>query len=819
MSDEKKSKGVIVRSLSPSLPGKVLAYARNLGGKLGRSSSKAIARIFDGYIIHATKRPGKAVFVTIMSPEGWMIYGAEVLASRMDNVPAGFIDAGIFPISYTTTIGDILPANADSNPITAGDIDLAKVKKLDFSDIFTTATQVTSDATSTLSTSPLVPHGSHVTWCWEIQQENGLGLFGPLTYQIVTAYSGQSRKSSVIDGAETVTVDPLSNRLAVIISDNEFGTMLGNESIKRNVGVQTLYEPNCALSGINNVPSQAFVLKDPVTSKRTSMLIVSPVVSTSLPTGGNWGDCIEGERAEHYDEYGAWRVSSLCGHALLLLDLKATEEDLADPAGAVAAADGRVMAAHTALLTDYPDLTDAGQQFDAYSAPSDMGATENSLIIPDCYRPNIILQMSSAVLEPLSDTAPETPRDLHPGERPDYYGATKVISAITFEYYHSDPESIGDEFPTSPYYDGGGAFQARPDSGSLYKTVCTRLFTHELSEDGTAFSVSSVEVAKVTQYLGWVNVRAVADPAYVYHAWPYIFTDTGIDTPVSTASSTTFDMHYLYCASGSAIPMVAITLDEWLPAQEYGVACIGQQATGTDTFKLAYPDGEITSFDLGSYHPPRPVMRGALFSNYFGEFPTFQYDTSTPFAETMTVNGSAVGTNPSSGRFTELSVATINQKIHAHIGNGKIAILATNGTDTDVVLDWSVIKCYESTGQLTGEASAVVFAGLPLESSNWISMTCLSAEIGDSEGNVSVPAVLLCSLQRPRTLFDNGRPNESRKYPETQREVIDNVHRYDNRSEQRISRDGGETWEVFLTGMPGDGFYLGNSIKPASFKG
>lgn len=783
------SNGVIIRPLVSSLPGKVLMYAKRVGAVLSRSEKGSVSRVFEGHLIHATKRQDKSVIVTIMYPEGSMFFGAEVAASYLNSPPQDFAPYPVSPIAYTMPMVRMTKSENVNEPEEA---DPDKIKGYDFSASFASGTP-RDDATDSLSISPFTPHGQHAVIVAEYQQDDAGGLFGAQKYLAIAAYSGRTRRIPAGGEIPAFTGSKLQDRRFVTLVDGLF------DGVTFNVGEQRLHEyPDSdpvwypAMSGNSNVPAQAFVIKHPVTGVRNCLLLVKNIDEASVP-GANWAYAIanpppgDGSTLAH----GAYRVDHLCGHGISLIDIGITEEESENPDDAldVTPLADRIMVATSWLLTDYEGLTGTGQTFPAYTLAFDeeLEAEEHPYpyspieIIPSCHTQNNILQMSSAVIERVGDTEPETPRELAYGELPDYYGNTKAIVAITVQYQYGDAWML-DETPIDPPPDP-------PLTGDVFTVTSTLLFVHEISPEGDSIGMDSMVVSTCEQLEG---------------------------------SPAIFDMHYLYCSSGWAVPMVSITLDESIePPEDPLTATIGAQVAGTAAFKLAYSDLSITTFNLGGYEPPRPIMRGGNFDSYFSQFPWFQYDESGVDAETKTIwaLGEAPTTelvtssNLENARIADLNRGTINQKIHAHIGNGKIVILATDGTDADVRINWSVVTCYESTGERTDDPAAVVFESLPLESSNWISITCLEEEDGGKK------AVLLCSLQRPTSRFYNDHPIHARLTPymfDAGKMSSFDAFEYrhpDIRHKQVISKDGGTTWEPFLDGMPGDGYYLGNALQ------
>ena len=314
-------------------------------------------------------------------------------------------------------------------------------------------------------------------------------------------------------------------------------------------------------------------------------------------------------------------------------------------------------------------------------------------------------------------------------------------------------------------------------------------------------------------------------------------------------------------------------------------------------FTLYFPtaDGfQTVEFDLGGYLPPRPVMYGLslgqAFQTNFGDYneplARFWYNDTNPqytaVDRVVAGAGENIGTEDApfinrrnhselfsahspysivAAAYTSspigrsdygvrylgdevddrslytssrlVNTAPNTRRIHAHLGDGLVAVIATNeASPANVWFNWSLVVCRESTGEFVEVRSVLPIPETmpydlyPLESSNWLHLEriadntlLLSVEsyseirsyastdpavghASDSTGKERIALSRVHGSYSPRIL-------EGASFmPE------DNLHTF---AEKFISYDGGYTWELFIENLPGDLYYLGNSL--AMYKG
>lgn len=456
------------------------------------------------------------------------------------------------------------------------------------------------------------------------------------------------------------------------------------------------------------------------------------------------------------------------------------------------------------------------------------------------YEYHHILSMSYAVREPPLGEPPATPPPLPEGALPENYDPAQLLVVQTTLTTVYDPANGGsrDNWNLGP--GGDPDYQEPNDPAMVYYYVSTRAYTFDL----VAGAYTEVEI-------DGTQVRADG-----------LFDDVGLpeDDP-----GVKFPVYYTYAAVGQAVPCVKVEVDtkpslfadkDWSHTdslsdlQNYE----GNETPNSTKFVLVYPGGTTTEFNLGTWCPVRPVMRGLVWSDYISLM-VFSYDNNDPDAVSKTITrpdyfpkafffdrdpledpivsmrwlDNSLIRQRTIRRFCEPQLCS-SQKIAGALGNGKIAILCCpmEQKETAVKLDWSVVVAYEESGAFIEERS-IVFEQQPLESSCWLSMTIQKPEIANLDtGEIIQEAVIVVSLQKPRVAhhfveaegYNRASDNiamhliQNRNYT-FPRERVDPAELVtDASSEQKISTDGGRTWRVLIRDMPGDGYYMGSQISP-----
>lgn len=678
--------------------------------------------------------------------------------------------------------------------------------------------------------------------------------FGSNTGVICTAFNAgvTTKKSTLKDGE--VSAESSSKR-----DINFFSLVLEDESgaLPPGVrfGVPSRLKHTQAHVPTNTVknPPLSFMLKNPATGRRTDMAVITPVVKTRVPP-------------EHPDS-ARYDNSQLYGHALIIADLMPTDEQKAGEENSFQAT---IKTTDCKLMTDYASLTSPGQTYEAVVRVFEDPHMVEYDWEPEMYFDNWIHQLSAAVIEQESEPSPN-PKPTPFGERPAYYGDTKILVAMVTVHDFCDAEP--EDKSTNGY--------KITESAGIFKQICTILHTYTVKGDG---SISHNE-KELSSFVAMVDVQKTEipnppDPPTYSREWPdnqFQIVDSGTGEAyyrTLRGAEAVQDIYYFYAPSGDGIPAVIVSADEWkwdesftttsdplaiAEQEDFGPDFIGSQESAT--FAMIYADGEKIIYDLGDHAPPRPLLKGVLFDQLTDRFAALNYNTSTPGEESRTVSfredltdssyllnykirssyehsvrDQTTPWDDSEGKRTRrrivgMAQTPITQKIHAHCGAGVMAILVTNKVIAGAKCSWYVSMARESDGQLLYRGGNIFIGSkfgeqLPLESSCWISLSLLQPMKKDSSGNITQEAVLLCSVQPPRTTFvgayasDTGlymHNNQSRSDSRTMTDYVNAARHFDTYSEQRISRDSGLTWQTFIKGMPGDGFYLGTALKQTDF--
>ncbi len=824
-------RGVILKQTGRH-PKDVIAFARNLGARVAvmPDDSTVVTRPFGGCIIRAVKPMSGAVIVTILEPEGPMIFSAD--CSEL----VGRSSAAVF---YSVPYRRLNPKTGPEDTIEEEPVVAEKISVPDIAYRFESAGNVESGGSS-LVRSPLMPNGIFVTQAETFYSIDPAGVFGTRNFTRCVAYCGSTK--TITDGTISASTND-ANFLSVTIAGDDLPGIFGIDGLDFNIGMCRLGPSPFIVMRSHELPTQAFIVKN-ADGKQTVMLTVNPVVETRLPPGdykkklNNESPYNSRAIVTEYMDRNSPRARF--GIAVMAFDLTMTDEQKKDQAGNQQIKIGdRLVSKH---LTQFHEFDGYDYVADSMSYELDPAViTEN-----EPFQKNRILQLSSAVIESEGEE-PATPVTLVTGERPHYYGSTKILTVST---HYGEYQEWDNETPPPPLV-----------------TCTTFATTYTFSDDRTLIDVSRDIIFSIT-----------ASGIFTGYNQESTYYDSVQSDPIY--------MHYLYCSSGSCVPMVRIELDETalpepIPEDDPPDPTennMGQYVSGSATLIMVYPDAETVEYDLDGYYPPRPLMRGGNIIDHYSRYQCISYNTWQYGHETHTstfragilsglldgANNGAYSTGYSSfvcegpdkgmhlnvgsedeqddyynginfktrRRVSTTDNVCIQQKIHGHIGKGKIAVLATNTPETGAKVSWSLVKCYESTGSRTADAPVVVFENLPLESACWISMTVLSPEEIDGDGNVITECVILVSLQRPtwfyRSTYDPffwGQEQsalhqiQGRQNPRYVEETIQPESNINTHCEQKISRDGGKTWEILLNGMPGEGYRLGNALKSSNKTG
>lgn len=465
--------------------------------------------------------------------------------------------------------------------------------------------------------------------------------------------------------------------------------------------------------------------------------------------------------------------------------------------------------------------------------PEDPESTMTYPLYFEGHEANYVLSMSYAVREPPLGDPPNPLPELPDGALPVNYDPAQLLvvqTTITHKYTPANGTTRTNlEIPVDP-----------EEETLIQLYVSTRAYTFNLANG----AYTEIELdGTLVQHQGRADLEIPPED------------DTGIKFPV----------YYTYAAVGQAVPCVKIEVDtstvaykdkEW--SSEDTIDQIqnyeGAETKGSTKFVLVYPGGTKTEFNLDTWCPIRPVMRGLSWGLYLSNM-VFHYDMNDPEAvtKTITASGFAPGVyffdrdplaeeivdmewldhsllrQRTMRRFCEPDLCS-SQKIAGSIGNGKIAILCCPMAqkETAAKLDWSIIVAYEDSGEFI-EERGIVFEQQPLESSCWLSMTVQKPEIANLDtGEIIQEAVIVVSLQKPRMAYKfqevegYNQPSDNilmhliqnRNYTFPRERVDPDAVVTDASTEQKISTDGGRTWKFLIKDMPGDCYYMGNQLAP-----
>lgn len=526
-----------------------------------------------------------------------------------------------------------------------------------------------------------------------------------------------------------------------------------------------------------------------------------------------------------------------------------------------------------------------------YDEDSDTWNISETTLIPvnsECTEPSNLLSFGTAARQGLTGPEPTTPRALAPGELPDYYGPAQVMVGTQLIETYADPP-IPERYlvPEDP--------EDAPPTYQYRAATCAAITVHTISEDGASVS-SSVHRLDENDYLvEWRN-------------WPV--TDPPSEPPTVGRMPDTMNKYLFYASSGPALPCVIVPIKpnvqlpplvtpppEPPPNFSYfnSAPSDGQQDTRGIKFALFFFQGNggirRVDYDLNGYQPPRPTMFGTcVMSNFHcaaAAFPLDQFwynrpgalNPSTTYSSHTHVmsppNGTTVADtidagkmlatfasdypgdgpdlkSPKSAWYEFTQRRTSSQKtglrhIHAHLGGGQVAVIASENASATNTKDitWSLVVCSESTGEFVevrGDLPPPPGEKYPLESSGWLNINLISPQTRNAEtGEVGQEAVLVLTVSKPDDvvpsdgqlipgfsalghadpqlvgpnnrwglLRDNTtvtrRLYERADYSPTNAIVNGNIYKF-------ISYDGGRTWEPFVNQIPGDVYYIGNLLQ------
>lgn len=852
------SKSVIVRCLVTS-PGAALGFAKKLGRELAASVDKVRTRIFDGLIVRAVKQTNGSVIVTILEIPGIWLFGADFVQSRHTYLPSGYID-GFSALSIFYRAGSISKAVAEpKDSDVEQEFDIAKISGQTGQKVFAFGS---SNAGTVIQSNPgIVLAHSNVATRAQFFIKDSSGSFGSSCGVISTAITAAvARTPAVKEEGEDVQVPTAKNAVnyQTLVLDDSFSESVFGNDVRFGVPIRNDYAtPYIPYDAVMN-PPMSFMIRNKDTKKITDMVVVAPVVRTRVPP----------QNPDATPE----SVTQLYGHAVIVADLSITDEQRQTEASEFPAV---IKTSDHRLLTDYAGLVSPGMTYPQAARevePDEFGFYPVVEWEPEkCYT-NWIRQLSATVVESASDTPPDPIPPTPPDERPAYYGDTKILVLSSTVHTYSDSSGLFPNFYTQ-----------RATTLHTYT-----LSDSGLSHSETVLDTSTKLIRE--KFLLHEGGDPDFYPDYDVSTYPLEMIFEGRRVGY-TAENSLVDIRYCYAPSGPGLPTVVITVDargeaaesdaamELLPATDIGHMPPGESVLtitdigssyegdlvgGSARFEMVYADGEIVAYDLGGYAPPRPLLKGVHFDGYFSQKPVFTYNSSVLGDENRTVYfpqvtpsypiGNPAGAEPTrsdyafydtpsnyegpSKQSTRRRIITeaegpITQKIHAHCGAGVTAVLVTDEVITGVTCAWYVAMAKESSGELMYVGGNIFTDSkfgdqLPLESSNWISLSLLRPMKRDADGNITQEAVLLCSIQPPRQVVAGYGVNvkggdeaglsihlyQGRLYSITMTDAISERRHIDTYSEQRISRDSGRTWQTFIKGMPGDGFYLGSALRP-----
>jgi len=410
------------------------------------------------------------------------------------------------------------------------------------------------------------------------------------------------------------------------------------------------------------------------------------------------------------------------------------------------------------LLTDTDLFTVVPDEYTEYLNPVEdppEAPPEDPVFYYDGWKHNKIRNMTCSFREPPLGLPPTVYPEIPEGAIRDSYDPAQMLVVISTNVEH----------PDGGMYYSTRAITLAMDTGAVQSTV--ELFGDLVNVDASGGFIHETETGS----------EVAQTPTAVYH----------------------------YAACGKAVPLVTVGLNTvegltepvtWTAWEEpqtefHGQATApaisyGKEVPGSTKFSLVYAGGTRTEFNLGTWCPVRPVMRGMWAFQYFQRNQIFMYNHNDRAQATGTVLPGGFRWNRTSFDVSLVREADVpvedrdmqwcdetlfnkttcrrivdiakcsTQRIACPIGNGKIAILACPMSQqaTGMELEWSVIVAHESTGAFIEERGKVFGTEkYPLESSNWISMTVQRLEKANQEGTITTEAIIVVSIQRQKIAF------------------------------------------------------------------
>lgn len=661
-------------------------------------------------------------------------------------------------------------------------------------------------------------------------------------------------------------------------------------------------------------PASAYMLRNETTGKYTDLLIITPLQWLGAQNAVAL-ERMEKNQLTFGDKVAVLvSASTNCesGHGVAIIDMAFTPDDKeAVAAGAQRVPlDGRVTAAHAVKASEYGSAHGFGTHiayFKEVLAIEQDPDTKAWKVKKDRLVPinttvseiSSVLSFGTACRQGLPGTEPNPPRTLLSGEMPDYYGPAQSIIGVSRIQYYASP-SIPTRYLPGTRDDPPPEYQARA-------VISTRIFVQTYENGG----VSEVSYLLQSQdvFLKVENFDSTGGELPPKFPWP----DTVARYYFYASSGPALAAVVVPIAPNVEVPEFVEPPKE--PPEDFSYynsnAFDGQQHASAKFVLFTFRNGSFgrVEFDLGRYEPPRPMMYGVSIGGAFNAYldgssiGQFWYDrpgklsTDTTYDSHTKVIAPVFGVLPEdlapssesrSGRptwsdypvkgpfkldeddpnvteeilrrndyyrFTQRrssSCSTEQRRIHAHLGQGRIAILATaDASASQIYVTWTLLIANESTGELVevrGDIPSRDSRGYPLESSGWLNLNMISPEKRDAEGSVVVPAVLVVSVDRPTTWTEaggfygranpSGRPDPDIVSNDPDNPLFQNLMynntvgeaRYirsepykfeannrDNSCEKYISWDGGLTWTLFIENMPGDVYCLGSPLGVSTF--
>lgn len=824
---------------------KALSFAKKLALTLdGKSNEgKRANRIYDGYIIAIRNSLGNAI-VSILEPPGFWVFGT-VLARTFytdynweRDAPTSDRYVGALQIGGASMLAYTDQPQQEADIKTMDPNDLIYFPKRRWHNLGERVT------TNYLTLSTLTENGGVYTMAAvgrvaTSTPDSDYELEGALLIEIISPQSTFAHWSNTESDATKNFSSAAVNQQQIFIRQNAMAdiTTAASPCIYTNPGLTRAYDVPYAVC-IREIEPEVYNGQE-LPLRYRDVLIVIPYVDSRQPA--------EYERV--YEEAGIDDLPVAHGFTVVRAHLpydyeNETGEQTLDVTWFkdVSMLDSDVEKVVPAEYVSFVIDCD-GVYYDGHNTPWPTPTPPSELTFPqyyEGYEHHYILSMSYAVREPPLGEPPATPAPLPEGALPINYDPAQLLvvqTSVTTVYTPANGGSR-DNWNLGP--GGDPDYVAPNDPAVVSYYISTRAYTFDL----VAGAYTEVE-------LDGTQIRA--DGYYDDIGLPE--DDPGVKFPV----------YYAYAAVGQAVPCVKIEVDtnpalyadkEW--AHSDALSALqnfeGQETQGSTKLVLVYPGGTTTEFNLGTWCPVRPVMRGMPWS-YYISLMVFSYDHNDPdrVSKTITMpdfvpkgfffdrdplqdpvtsltwlDGSLIR-QKTMRRFCEPPLCS-SQKIAGALGNGKIAILCCpmEQKETAVKLDWSIVVAYEETGVLI-EERGIVFEQLPLESSCWLSMVVQKPEIANLDtGEIIQEAVIVVSLQKPRVAHDfieaegYNRPSDNiamhlvqnRNYTFPRERVDPDELVTDASSEQKISTDGGRTWRVLIRDMPGDGYYMGSQISP-----